>query len=248
MLLLAIVNKKPSFWDKHEILVSLTTALDWEKKVAEINQLGLTRIAIFLSPINDGELRDKILQALAKTSVAEIPVVHINTKMLPEELDYLISRYHTQAFNLHSQQEYKRQYDYTPYKDKIYIENMEHYPLDEEEVKEFAGCCADLVHLYRSRIYRKGIYEPDLAILSKYKIGFNHISAFKPVKRDPLFDSPTFTKVGSCHYMTHLSDMDYLKEIPTNLFGPFMAIELENPIKEQLEVKDYIIKILQNKE
>lgn len=247
MLLLTIVTKKKTFWDNREILVSLTTGMDWEKKVAEIKKLKLARIALFLSPVNEKTQRDKILQALSKTSVTEIPVVHINTEMSPEELEYLISMYDTQAFNLHTQKEYKHIYDYTPFKNKIYIENQEHYPLDEEEVKEFAGVCIDLLHLYRSRIYQKEVYKTNMVILPKYKIGFNHISVFKPVKRDPLFNSPNFTKEKSCHYLINLSDLDYLKEIPSNLFGPFLAIELENPIKEQLKAKDYIINIKVNK-
>lgn len=244
MLMLTIVTKNKTFWDNREILVSLTTGMDWEKKVAEIKKLKLTRIALFLSPVHGKALRDKILQALSKTSVTEIPVVHINTEVTPEDLKYLISKYNTQAFNLHPRKEYKHRYDYTPFKDKIYIENQEHYPLDEGEVKEFTGVCADLVHLYRSSIYQKKVYKTNLSILSKYKIGFNHISAFKPVKRDPLFNSPDFTKEKSCHYFTGFSGFDYLNEIPANLFGPFMAIELENPIKEQLKAKDYIIKLL----
>ena len=49
------------------------------------------------------------------------------------------------------------------------------------------------------------------------------------------------------HYLEDLSELDYLKKYPANYFSDFIAIELENSIKEQLEVKDYIIDLLKNK-
>lgn len=212
--------------------------------MSEIKEGRLTQIALFLSPLCELKEREKVYRLLNETKVSKIPVVHLNSKMLPEEIEYLIGKYHTEAFNLHSQKEFKQEHDFSAFKDKIYIENQVHYALNEEEIKEYAGVCCDFLHLYQSKINFPNIYQTNFSILSKYKIGFNHISVYKPGKKDPAFNDPSFTKEGSGHYMTRLDDLNYLKEIPTNLFSKYLAIELENSIKDQFQAEDYIVKLL----
>ena len=115
-------------------------------------------------------------------------------------------------------------------------------PLDEEEIKNFAGVCLDISHLEISRILNRERYKNDIEILKKYPLGCNHISAVKkiPVKKKDKLEY-------DFHYLEDLSDLDYLKRYPAKYFSSILAIELENPIKEQLKAKDYIIDLLKNK-
>jgi hypothetical protein len=42
-----------------------------------------------------------------------------------------------------------------------------------------------------------------------------------------------------------LADFDYLKNYPRKYFPPIIALELENSLKEQLQAKEYIEKIME---
>ncbi|GAI47580.1 unnamed protein product [marine sediment metagenome] len=79
-------------------------------------------------------------------------------------------------------------------------------------------------------------------MIKKYPIGANHISVIKkfihPNERGELqYDD---------HYLEDLSELNYLKKYPSNYFSSFIAIELENSIKEQLRARNYIIRLLNN--
>jgi len=225
---------------KEIIFPTITTiSKNWPEKIKEVEKLGLKEVCFFPTCLDEKD-RKKAYDLLKKTSVKEIPVVHIRGEMKPAELNYLVENYNTKAFALHTQREYPLLYDFSKYKKKFFIENVFHL-FNEKELDHFGGMCLDLSHLENDRILHKEKFENVKQTLKKYKIGCNHISAIKRVthrnERDhkPHFDS---------HYFKDLSEFDYLKKYPKNYFSNLIAIELENSIKEQLAVKEYIAKIL----
>jgi hypothetical protein len=225
---------------KEIIFPTITTiSKNWPEKIKEAGKLKLEKVCFFPTCL-DGKERKKAYELLKKTSVKEIPVVHIKGEMKPAELNYLIENYNTRAFTLHTQKEYPLLYDFSKYRKKLFIENVFHF-FDEEELDYFGGICLDLSHFENDRILHKERFENVKQTLKKYKIGCNHISAVKKTthrnKRDhnPHFDN---------HRFGNLSEFDYLKKYPKNYFSNIIAIELENNIKEQLVAKEYIAKIL----
>lgn len=49
------------------------------------------------------------------------------------------------------------------------------------------------------------------------------------------------------HTIYDLSNFDYLKTLPEFLFGKIIALETFNSIKEQLEFKKYLVRLLNDK-
>jgi len=203
--------------------------------------LKLKEVALFLTCVDLKE-RQELFVLLKKTGIKEIPFVHLRSDHDVRELDYLIKNYHTKAFNMHTKREYAYFPDYKKYKDMTYIENTCE-PFDEKELREFAGICLDFAHLENSRIFEPQKYEHDVALIKKYGCGCNHIS---PAKDYPFFNNKEirYPKNQSPHIMKDLSELDYLKRYPLSYFGEYLAIEMENSIKEQLEAKEYIVKLL----
>lgn len=232
-----ISKAKGKFWQGRKILVSLTTNSDWRSKLREITNMKLEEIALFLTGIIYGE-RKELYQLLAKSAVKKIPVVHLKADTTPSEIEYLLKKYHVKVFNLHSQKEYKIIYNLNKYKKFIYIENAV-YLWEHKEVDQYAGVCLDLQHLERARILHFPKYKKELEFLNqKVPIGFNHVS---PVIKEGV-------KIDIGHIYTNLNQFNYLNNFPAEYFSKYIALELENSIKEQLKARNYIIKLLQNKE
>lgn len=229
---------------RKNFLVGLTTTKgsDWRAKIREIDELGIEKLALFVTCLNENE-RKECYQLLEKTSLKEIPFCHIRSDMPFEELDYLVKRWQTKVFNLHTRKEFAFKYDYdnSPYKDKIYIENV-YFGLPEEEVKKFAGICLDLAHLENDRLIRSEVFENSLKMLEKYPIGCNHISGIFAVPEEIIEDSGVIRY--DKHFFTTLKDFDYLKRYPLKYFSKSCALEVENPFKEQLEAIEYIYQLL----
>lgn len=125
----------------------------------------------------------------------------------------------------------------------IYIENV-YEPLDENEIKEFAGICLDLSHLEDDRLFRPATYNHNAELIKKYGCGCNHISPSK--KRFSFLErgETKYPRNQHPHFLENLSELDYLKNYPEKYFGKFAALEMENSIKEQLEAKNYLCDIL----
>jgi hypothetical protein len=220
-----------------KILVSITTTQgsDWQGKIKEIEKLGLKETALFPTCFKKEE-REKLYALLREAGIRNIPFVHIRNDMAPQELDYLIDEFKVKAFNLHSNSEYPFIHDYSRHRKMIYIENV-YSPLEEREIKEFGGVCLDVSHLENDRIHEPDKFRHNLEVFEKYPIGCNHLSCFQKTLRR---DEDGYLRLDS-HSLKKLSEMDYLKNYPKKYFSDIIAIELENTIKEQLKVRDYLI-------
>jgi len=230
-----------NFWKSRKIFLTITTGLRWREKIEKIKEIKLEEVSLFLTFLKEKE-RKELYELVRKTSIKEVPFVHIRSDMELWELDYLVKNYKTQVFNIHTRSEYPLNKDHLKYKNIIYIENV-YNPLNEEEIKDFGGICLDLAHLENDRMTDKGKFEHNIKILRKYPIGCNHIGSIRDAIR---IDEKGFTRHDD-HYIRYLSEMDYLKKYPSKYFSPFIAIELEDNIKRQLEVKEYVINLLKDK-
>jgi len=226
--------------EEKKIFASITTTRgsDWRARIKEINELGLKEIALFPTCLSPEE-RKEMYQLLEKSTIESVPLLHLRNDMPLEELDYFVKNYKTQVLCTHTQSEHPLIYDCSKYKNIISLENVYH-TFDEKELKNFGGICLDLSHLENDGILHKERFEDTIKILKKYPILCNHISAIKKFT----FIDKTGEIRYDFHYLKDLSELDYLKKYPLNYFSPFIAIELENSIKEQLKVKDYLMKLL----
>ncbi|MCX6740810.1 MAG: hypothetical protein NTY61_00200, partial [Candidatus Parcubacteria bacterium] len=108
----------------------------------------------------------------------------------------------------------------------------------------YAGVCIDFSHLEAARSADPGVYAQDVKIIEKYFCGCAHISA---IKTDEQFKPGVSNYFSSSHRLSKLSELDYLKRYPASYFPADIAIELENSLAEQLEMKKYISNILKSK-
>lgn len=221
-----------------KILPSLTTTKgsDWKNKLREINQFHLKEIALFPTCLDKKE-RQKLYKLLENSSLKSIPLVHIKNDMAPDELNYFLKRFQTKAFNSHSQSEFPHLYQY-PLKQRkmIFLENV-YNPLDEKEIKNFGGICLDISHLENDRLLEPKKFKHNVKLIRKYRVGCNHLSCLKKVLQR---DESGYLRYTS-HSLKKLSQLDYLKKYPKNYFSSIIALELENTIKKQLEVRKYLI-------
>ncbi|MDP2951013.1 MAG: L-threonylcarbamoyladenylate synthase [bacterium] len=234
---------------KEQFLVSITTTkgADWEARIKEIDKLKIKKLALFVTCVNEKE-RKKLYQALEKTSLKEIPFCHIRSDMPFQELDYLTKRWQTKVFNLHTSREFPIKIDYKGLKKKIFIENV-FMGFDEQELKIFGGVCLDFAHLENDRLNKHRRYQETIKALATYSLGCNHISAickepfrFLEETKYGLRDENRFDR----HSFTSFKDFAYLKRYPLKYFSKYCALEVENPLKEQLQAIDYIVKQIKN--
>ena len=218
-----------------KILPAVTTITPkaWKDKIKEVKELKLKEVYLFPTCLKQKE-RKELYETIEKTSIERIPFVHLRSDMELWELDYLTENYKTKVFNTHSQKEYPLANNLDKYKDFIYIENT-YAPLDEEEIKEFAGICLDFSHLENDRVFHPEKYRHNVSLIEKCSAGCNHISAVKPSKEASVLEYDN-------HYLKDLSELDYLKKYPLKYFSQYIAIELENTIEQQLEAIAYIKK------
>lgn len=234
---------------KPKILLGLTTTKksDWRGKVKEVDELGLTEIALFLTCLEVGK-RKELYKLLEKTNLKEIPVVHLRDDFEEWEFAYLIKRFKTKFFNTHFDRVDEKFFaESKGYLKKIYLENHIDFSDDTFYLLDiFAGLCLDVSHWHDyNQIQKLGNYKKFLEILKKYKIGFCHISAMreKPFSK---IKNKRKVKYYHSHWLRDLSELNYVKKYVKYL-PRFCAIELENPLKRQLEAKKYLEKIISRK-
>jgi len=224
-----------------QIFPSITTITrKWREQIKEINKLGLSEVCVFLSNL-DVDKHAEIFTLLEKTKLKTVPFIHINNKTTPDELKFWIKRWGTQVFNIHSERQYPNEYNLTAYKDKIYIENAKE-PWDEDEIQRWGGICLDFAHMEGDKMLKLPKYYTNWKILKKYHPGCGHIGAI--YSDQTWFDEERNQRRNDYHVIRTCHDLDYLKNYPLEVFPEIVAIELEEPLAKQLEIKLYIEKLL----
>lgn len=230
---------------KKKILVGLTTISgdEWKNKIKEIDKLGIKELALFPTCLN-AKQRKELYKKLEKTELKRIPHVHIRHDFEPWEFDYLTKRYKTEVFNIHPYVELIELIDKNKkYKNKIFVENLFDFKYFWLVEKNCGGICLDISHWEDYGVKQKKIgYEDFTKRIKGKKIGCNHISGVGD-KIHYYHYSKINKKVGnySDHWLKDLNGMNYVKKYKKYL-SDIISIELENPFREQLEVKKYLEK------
>lgn len=229
---------------RSKILLGLTTTKNsnWRDKIKEIDELGLTEIALFLTCLKIGQ-RKKLYKLLEKTKLKRIPFVHLRDDFKAWEFDYLIEKYKTEVFNTHFDRVNERVIaESKKHLEKIYLENHGNTPDSRAYLLDiFAGLCLDISHWEDyGELQKMPNYKKMPKLLKKYKVGCCHISA---ITTKPTFNEDDKSLNYASHYLHDLSELDYVKKYVKYL-SPVCAIELENSFKQQLEAKKYIEKII----
>lgn len=207
---------------------------DWRDKILEVPTLGVNECALFvtgLSPNQREECYTLLLEAQRRRHFT-IPFVHAVASMPEDEFWFLTDTFGTEAFNLHPQWDFPLLHALgANVRDRIYIENCSvSTPLTREDLAGFAGLCLDLSHLEDARRNYPENFARTLALTQVARVGVNHISGVRNI--GPRGDgSPNGS---STHLAETLDDFSYLTSTPPHCFAGVLALELENPIREQL--------------
>lgn len=230
-----------------KILLGLTTTpgSDWREKIREIDMFGIKEIALFPTCLEYAE-RQELYRLLEKSVLEKIFFTHLREDMLLEEIDYLKKRYKCNLFNIHS---YNTRIILPnvleQFTDQIYVENAGKTDELEKVADKFAGLCIDFAHWESGSIQGENFYKHFPEFIRKYKIGFAHLSA---INEKQVFVS--WDKEHKPHYDLHkmdsISQFDYIKKYIKYL-PEILGIEIENSFKEQLTVKEYLEKIINEK-
>jgi hypothetical protein len=222
----------------HEILLGLTTtpASDWRRKINEIIQFDIKKIALFPTflPIEE---RKELYVLLDTTGIEEIPHIHLRGQDMEKwELEMFINKYKTQFFNVHLrdvESPVLKEYEHM-----TYMENS-HYPFNEDKIKICAGICLDISHCEEGRIWKNSTLDPLYEIIDRYPIGCCHVSAVKLKKLEIL---NTIFGV-SRHTLKALNEVDYVAKYKKYL-PRYISLELQNSFEQQLEIKKHLEKKL----
>ena len=215
------------------IYPSVTSSEDnWHRDINCVKELGIKEVCYFPTPTNISERLEQY-KILKDSGITYIPLVHIMSDMEPWELQYFLDNFKTTAFNVHSKFDHPQKYDLSAFKNLIYIETS--LSNIDAEIKEWAGVCPDFSHIEDAKYHLPGVYKDFMLYLKADRIKISHVSAIDRSLSPPSAD----------HTYKSLSDFDYLKNYVKYL-PEIVALELENPIEQQLEAKKYIEKGLLN--
>lgn len=233
-----------------KILLGLTTtpASDWREKIREIYKFGIKEIALFLTGIGS-DYRRELYSLLEKTRLKSIPHVHLRDDMNLEEIKYLEHKYNVKVFNVHNEKDphphLKAKDCLDAYRLKIFVENTDDIPAD-EELKNFGGICIDFSHWQDGIILKRPDYDRKMKDATKqFCIGCGHISAVGNtlIKSNDIQLKEVAYENFSKHHLDILSELDYIKKFK-EFIPDIVSIELTNSFEEQLKVKKYLEKII----
>ena len=219
------------------ILVGVTAkgGKGWRKKLKEIKKYKITRFALFIEEISPKK-RKKLYKKLNKLKIEEIPLIHIKDDTTNEELEFFKQKYHTKYFTIH-EDHFSKLNEWNGFHKDLYVEfNNDNFVSKSVKVENIGGFCIDLSHFKKGEaIKSKEFYYVTKRKSKKSYFACNHLNGYSyRLNRD-------------IHAPTKLSQFSYLKTLPNYLFGKIIAIEMYNSIKEQLEYKKYILKLLNKK-
>ncbi|MFA6437293.1 MAG: hypothetical protein WC242_03955 [Candidatus Paceibacterota bacterium] len=216
------------------IYLSLTgeTTKDWQSKINEINALGLDTVALFLEVYEKSE-RTKIYEALEKSSIKNIPLVHIRSDMTKDELKYLCEKYNYPCLTIH-EKFFNRLPDWSGYHQYLYLEmDYDNSVSKQVDVDKIGGFCIDLSHFKTAE--EKWTKEFEYIIANKNKKNLfkcNHLNGY------------SYSKNRDMHIISSFDEFEYLKTLPDFVFGDIVALEVYNSISDQIMYKKYIVNLL----
>jgi len=219
-----------------KLLVSITgrTKKDWQNKLAEINKFKIREIALFMEVFSPRE-RIGLLDALKKSCIKRIPLVHIRTDTTKKEIAFLKKNFNSRFLTIH-ESHFRDLNKWRGYYQNLFLElNMDNRVAKYVDVEKIGGFCIDLAHFKKEVTRQTKEYRYIVEEMNKIKFVCNHISGY------------SYRRNKDLHTVKSIRDFDYLATLPHNLFGQIMAFEFFNPIKEQLRYKTLLKKSIPKK-
>lgn len=202
-----------------------TAGSSWKTKIQEIGLLRINEVGLFLTGLSADERPEcyALLEEMRGRHAFRIPFVHAVSSMPEDEYRYLMREFGTEKFNLHPLAEFPLEHELSAeVRHRIYIENTFPHSLTLKDIQGFGGICFDLSHLEQARRMSGQEYHRLLALTSRASSGANHISAIDQANG------------LSCHRLSDATSLRYLCSLHPSAFAPLCAVELENPLEEQL--------------
>jgi hypothetical protein len=224
--------KKEDF--SQRIFLGLTgeTEQDWRAKMEEINSLGVDTVTLFLEWYKKPQ-REKIYEALEKSCVKKIPLIHIKNDMTRDELKYLCEKYGNPCLTIH-EDSFRQLPKWKGYHQLLYLEmNYDNSIAKNVEVKKIGGFCVDLAHFKAAEEKWSKEFEYEVDRRGKKKLfKCNHLSGYSSKNN------------GDRHIVFSGEDFDYIKTLPSFVFGDIIALEIFNSIGDQIVYKKHILNLL----
>ncbi|HDH07494.1 MAG TPA: hypothetical protein ENG89_00545, partial [Candidatus Moranbacteria bacterium] len=130
-----------------KVLVGITgkTNKDWKEKFKEIEKFKITRTALFLELFKKKQ-REEIYKALLKSSIKEIPLIHIRNDMSRSELKFLCEKYNNPCLTIH-ENSFRYLKKWSGYYQNLFLEmNTDNFVSRRTKLRKIGGFCVDLAH------------------------------------------------------------------------------------------------------
>lgn len=216
-----------------KLLVGITGKKEnhWKNKLKEINKLDIAEVALFLEWFKKPQ-RQKIYQALLKSKIKKIPLVHLRNDMDKSELAFLTKNFASHYFTIH-EDSFNVLDKWRGFYKNLFLEmNTDNLLSANVDVTKIGGFCIDLAHFKVEETKRTKEFKYIRKRKNSHYFFCNHLNGYSPSKNVDL------------HTIKSLNDFNYLKTLPKFLFGKVIALETENSIAEQLKFKEYLSKLL----
>ena len=207
--------------------------------IEDLKRQGSRTIALFPTCF-DAAARTDLYRELEAIPDLAIPHVHVRSDCGEAELEYLASRFRTEAFNIHPRAS-THPFGAVPekFRKRLFVENVDIQP-DEAELEALGGLCPDFSHLENAKLFGRKAYVAAMTrLLGSYPVGCCHLSAIR-------VDVPNaWNAEWDHHEYASLQDLSYLATYRTFLPARWVSLELENPLEQQLQAIDYLTKLFQ---
>jgi len=204
----------------------------WPSQLKELERRHITKIALFLECMKLAERR-RVYQALLKSHIKQIPLVHIRGDMSKSELVFLSKNFHSVYFTIH-ENDFKLLSKWFGYHRNLFLEmNTDDFVSRRVQVNKIGGFCVDLSHFKVEE--------------EKWSKEFEYITRRKKVTKNFAcnhLNGYSYKLNSDVHTLHRLKEFDYLKTLPHFVFGKVIAFETSNSIAQQLKFKDYVIKLM----
>ncbi|MFA5184690.1 MAG: hypothetical protein WC456_04180 [Patescibacteria group bacterium] len=201
-------------------------------RIKEADRNRVTRIALFLTQVSARERR-LIYQALLNSQIKEVPFVHLRNDMSAKEVDFLEQHFRPRYYNMHVKG-FGHLSKWSMIRKKIYLEfGGRPRPMPVFRLARIGGLCVDLAHYKMGETYNSEAFKYQWTRRHQSRLfRCNHLNGYDP-------------KANSCiHHPRRWTDFIYLEKLPKFVFGELIALEMENPIKEQLAWRKKILRLL----
>jgi len=205
--------------------------------LADLRRSEIRLIALFPTCLTADE-RKALYRELETIPGLGIPHVHLRADCGVDELEYLSSRFGTEAFNIHPR---GSSHPFGPlpaaFASRLFIENVDTAPEDAELESDPApgGLCPDFSHLENARLHGMSEYVATVEHqLDRYVVGCCHISAIRvgvPNHWAGMWDH---------HEYGYIEDLRYVARYKHRLPAKWASLELENSFTQQLDAKAFI--------